>query len=148
MVFKKGRATSCILRPRTTYIKSRWGSKGIICPRQDNRQGAQRHGVACLLFIPLPGYYANVILVLPLEESVKTISLKLPEPLDARLTTLIQKRGMSKSAIIREALEEYLSREGEPNPGSFLELAQDLCGCVEGAVDLSTNQGHLDGYGQ
>ena len=88
------------------------------------------------------------MLVLPLEESVKTVSLKLPELLDAKLTTLIRKRGTSKSAIIREALEEYLSREGEPSPGSFLELAQDLCGCVEGPVDLSTNQDHLDGYGQ
>ncbi len=79
---------------------------------------------------------------------MKTVSLKLPELLDAKLTTLIRKRGTSKSAIIREALEEYLSREGEPSPGSFLELAQDLCGCVEGPVDLSTNQDHLDGYGQ
>ena len=80
--------------------------------------------------------------------SVKTVSLKLPESLDAKLTILIRKRGMSKSAIIREALEAYLAREGELSPGSFLELARDLCGCVEGPVDLSTNQSHLDGYGQ
>lgn len=88
------------------------------------------------------------MLVLPWEESMKTVSLKLPEPLDAKLTALIRKRGMSKSALIREALEDYLSREGEPGPGSFLEMARDLCGCVAGPIDLSTNQDHLDGYGQ
>jgi hypothetical protein len=88
------------------------------------------------------------MLVLPSEGSVKTVSLKLSDTLDAKLTALIRKRGINKSTIIREALEDYLSREGAPSPGSFLEMAEDLCGCVEGAVDLSTHLDHLHGYGQ
>ena len=83
-----------------------------------------------------------------MENRMKTVSLKLPDTLDAQLTALIRQRGTSKSAVIREALEAYLSRAGEPQPGSFLEMARDLCGCVEGTPDLSTNPDHLHGYGQ
>lgn len=79
---------------------------------------------------------------------MKTVSLKLPDSLDAQLTILIHRRGTSKSALIREALESYLFRQGVSLQGSFLEMAHDLCGCVEGPVDLSTNQDYLDGYGQ
>lgn len=31
---------------------------------------------------------------------------------------------------------------------SFLALAGDLTGCLEGPEDLSTNEDYLDGYGQ
>ena len=79
---------------------------------------------------------------------MKTVSLKLPDALDARLSALIRKRKVSKSVVIREALEAYLTREGEADPNSFLESARDLWGSVEGPADLSTNPKHLDGYGQ
>ena len=79
---------------------------------------------------------------------MKTISLKLPEALDMKLTALIRRQGGSKSAIVRAALEAYIARESEAAQGSVLEAAQDLCGCLEGPADLSTNPNRLDGYGQ
>ena len=79
---------------------------------------------------------------------MKTVSLKLPDALDSKLTALIRKRQMSKSAVIREALEAYLAREDEADPNSFLEAARELCGIVDGPSDLSTNSTYLDGYGR
>jgi hypothetical protein len=79
---------------------------------------------------------------------MKTVSCTLSETLNARLTTLIRRRRTSKAAIMRAALEAYLTREGAPAGASVLDLVQDLGGCVEGPVDLSTRQEALDGYGQ
>jgi Arc/MetJ-type ribon-helix-helix transcriptional regulator len=83
-----------------------------------------------------------------MEIMMKTVSIKLPDTLDSRLSVFIRKRKVSKSAVIREALEAYLARESEAAPNSFLEAARDLCGHVDGPVDLSTSPKHLDGYGQ
>jgi hypothetical protein len=35
-----------------------------------------------------------------------------------------------------------------PKPGSVLDLASDLCGCVVGPADLSTNPKYMGGYGK
>jgi predicted DNA-binding protein len=83
-----------------------------------------------------------------MEIVMKTVSLKLPDALDGRLSVFIRKRKVSKSVVIREALEAYLARESEAEPNSFLEAARDLCGHVDGPVDLSTTPKHLDGDGQ
>ena len=79
---------------------------------------------------------------------MKTVSLKLSEALDAQLTALIRQRRTSKAAIVRAALEAYLTREGTPAGASVLDLVQDLGGCIEGPFDLSTQRETLDGYGQ
>jgi predicted DNA-binding protein len=78
---------------------------------------------------------------------VKTLCLKLPEEVAARLAALARKRGQSKSAVVRAILDQYLVR-GEAAEGSCLELAADLAGCVEGPRDLSSNPKHMRGFGQ
>jgi predicted DNA-binding protein len=83
-----------------------------------------------------------------METTMKTVSLKLPDALDVKLSVFIRKRKVSKSVVIRDALEAYLAREEEADPSSFLESARDLYGSVDGPADLSTNPKHLDGYGQ
>jgi len=79
---------------------------------------------------------------------MKTISLKLPEALDAKLSTAARRRGQTKSALAREILEESLGKGERPGSGSCLELAADLVGCVKGPGDLSYNKRHLLGFGQ
>ena len=80
---------------------------------------------------------------------MKTISLKLPEALAMRLNAAARKRQASKSTLVREALEAYLSNGGRPQPESFLELAGDLIGCVDGGPgDLVHNKKHLEGFGR
>jgi hypothetical protein len=79
---------------------------------------------------------------------MRTISLKLPEALDARLAALAQQRNTSKSEIVREALSDYLSHDHRPLTGSFLSLAKDLVGCIDGPIDLAANKAYLQGYGR
>lgn len=79
---------------------------------------------------------------------MKTMSLKVPAALEARLTASAQRRKVSKSTILREAIDSYLNREGGPRAGSCLALARDLAGRVAGSGDLSFNKKHLVGYGR
>ena len=79
---------------------------------------------------------------------MKTLSLKLPEPLDAKLTAAAKQRGTNKSVLIRDAIETYLSHSNEPLENSFLDLAKEFIGCVEGPKDLSFNKEYMKGYGR
>lgn len=79
---------------------------------------------------------------------MKSVSLKLPDAVAAQLEALAKRRGASKSEVIRDALAVYLS-SNQPNlPGSFLELAKDLVGIVDGPPDLSTNPQYMEGFGR
>ena len=78
---------------------------------------------------------------------MSTVSLKISPALDHAVEQLAKSRGVSKSAVIREAIERYLSGGAQPAKGSFGALARNLAGCVEGPPDLSSNAEHLKGYG-
>jgi dipeptidyl aminopeptidase/acylaminoacyl peptidase len=79
--------------------------------------------------------------------SMRTISLKLPDDIDARLEARARDLGMTKSEITREALLRYL--DGEPTPGvSCLDLVRDLVGTARGPGDLASNKKYLRGYGR
>jgi predicted transcriptional regulator len=75
---------------------------------------------------------------------MKTISLKVPDELDSRLTAAARRSGKRRSAIARESLSAYLDAAG----GSCLELVADLAGCAKGPRDLSRNAKYLRGYGR
>lgn len=79
---------------------------------------------------------------------MKTLSLKLPETLDAELTAVAAQRGESKSTLVRRALENYLSRGHKASRTSFLVHAKDLIGSLQGPPDLSVNKDYLRGYGK
>jgi len=107
-----------------------------------------------------------------------TLTLKLPKALDAQLTEAAKRRRASKTAILQEALREYLARRvdepsgeaatrqepeltreyfeqylkehGVPAPESFAAKAAKYIGCidVDGPTDLSTNPKHMEGFGE
>jgi metal-responsive CopG/Arc/MetJ family transcriptional regulator len=79
---------------------------------------------------------------------MKTISVKIPEDLDLKLTAVAAKRDESKSALIRAALDHLVKSSEAITPNSCLDLAKDLIGSVEGPSDLSYNSRHLKGYGR
>jgi Arc/MetJ-type ribon-helix-helix transcriptional regulator len=79
---------------------------------------------------------------------MRTITLKLPDGLAARVSAAVRRRSMSTSALVREALEDRLGAEKDTRPGSCLDLAHDLRGSLEGPADLSSNPAHLKGYGR
>jgi metal-responsive CopG/Arc/MetJ family transcriptional regulator len=80
-----------------------------------------------------------------------TLSLKVPKKLEARLTTAARRRGTTKSALVREALDRFLSGdENKPNKAavSCMDLASDLAGCISGPKDLATNKRYMRGFGR
>jgi hypothetical protein len=79
---------------------------------------------------------------------MKTLSVKVPDGLDARLTAAARRRKTNKSALVRKALEGALREPGKPKAGSALDLVRDLIGCVAGPADLSVNKAHLKTFGR
>jgi hypothetical protein len=75
---------------------------------------------------------------------MKTLSVKLPASLDARLAALARRKGQTKSALTREILSHFLSRERF----SCLDLVADLVGCVSGPRDLATNNRYMRDFGR
>lgn len=77
---------------------------------------------------------------------MRTVSFKLPSALDEALDELARTRRMSRSELVREAIEA-LAHAGSRRP-SVTALTADLVGSVGGPADLSTNGKHLTGYGK
>jgi hypothetical protein len=91
-----------------------------------------------------------------------TLTLNLPESLDTQLTEVAERQRASKTALLLEALREYLARqtteahlaqdtppESSPERPTVGELAGHLAGCLEGGPpDLSTNKKYMEGFGE
>jgi hypothetical protein len=78
----------------------------------------------------------------------RTITVKLPRKLAARLSAEVQERQTTQSAVVREALERHFFDRSNASEPSFLDLAQEYAGCIQGPPDLSSNKRRLAGYGQ
>jgi predicted DNA-binding protein len=82
-------------------------------------------------------YYATI---------VRTISIKLPDDLLARLESEAKARRVTRSLLIRESLLRKESRAGEP---SCYDLARDLAGVVKGLPrNLVEDPKYMEGFGQ
>ena len=79
---------------------------------------------------------------------MKTISVKIPEELDIKLSAVAARRRESKSALIRAALDQMVESSETVTSNSCLDLAKDLIGTAEGPSDLSHNKKYLKGYGR
>ena len=75
---------------------------------------------------------------------LKTMTIKVPAPLSAKVARLARRRGTTQSEIVREALRTYAERERP----SFSESAAEFCGVAKGPGDLSTNPAWLDDFGR
>lgn len=79
---------------------------------------------------------------------MKTLSLKLPETLLEKLASAARERGESRSALVRNAIETFITKNNHAPKGSCLDIAKDLAGCVNGPADLSFSKKRMRGYGQ
>ena len=80
---------------------------------------------------------------------MKTISLKLPDNLLARLEEEARVRRVTKSELVREGIEKTLEGTTVAEDPSCYELGRDLAGSLKGLpADLATNADHLEGFGQ
>jgi len=81
--------------------------------------------------------------------SSQRITIRISESLVKRLKKQAGTRGRSESALVREALENYLG-EAQPSSSAY-DLAREagLIGCVRrGPSDLSTNRKYFEGFGK
>jgi hypothetical protein len=76
---------------------------------------------------------------------MKTVTVKLPEPLAAWLARRARELGRPQSDIVREALQR--ASDGDSG-ASCHDVFADVCGIVNGPKDLSTNPRHLAGFGE
>jgi hypothetical protein len=79
---------------------------------------------------------------------MKTLSVKLTDGLDAKLSAAARRRKTTKSSLVRKTLEDVLREQGKPKRGSALDLVRDLVGCVAGPADLSVNKAHFKTFGR
>jgi len=77
-----------------------------------------------------------------------TISLKVPDELVARMDAVARAKRTSRSALLREAMEDKLKLVARKTPPSLFERSADLCGKDHsGLGDLASNPTHLQGFG-
>ena len=76
---------------------------------------------------------------------MKTITVKLPEPLAAWLSRRARALGRSQSDLVREALQ---SASDGTSGVTCHDVFADICGVIDGPRDLSTNPKHLSGFGE
>lgn len=82
---------------------------------------------------------------------MNTLTLKLPPTLDEAVRAAAEAKHVSRSELVRCALENYLRlhENGEKHQASMLDRAGDLVGCFEGGPeDLASNPKHLAGFGR
>jgi hypothetical protein len=72
-------------------------------------------------------------------------TIKLPEPLDDKLTAIAKRRHMTRAKALREALDVFDGQTAKPPVAA---LAADLIGSLEGPGDLLSNPKHMAGYGR
>jgi metal-responsive CopG/Arc/MetJ family transcriptional regulator len=78
-----------------------------------------------------------------------TITCKIPDALNDQLETEASRKLLSKSEIIRNALERSLKNSNHKGEKSAFESVKDLCGIIkDGPADMSTNPKYMDGFGK
>ncbi|CAG0953962.1 hypothetical protein BURK2_00355 [Burkholderiales bacterium] len=81
---------------------------------------------------------------------MNTLTVKMPSQLAETLDQLCAREHVTRSELVRRAIESYLraQTEGESR-GGLLDRAGDLVGCFEGGPkDLASNPKHLAGFGR
>lgn len=78
-----------------------------------------------------------------------TLTLKIHEKMAAELSVEARREHRSKSAVVREALQNYLRRKKPVADRCCYDLAEPFAGCVkDGDPDLSYGKNHLSGFGR
>lgn len=79
---------------------------------------------------------------------MKAISSRIPERLAAELAAVARRKGVSRSAVIRDAVKRFLVADEVAHPKSALDLVADLVGTHDGPADLSVNEKYMQGFGE
>lgn len=77
-----------------------------------------------------------------------TITCKIPPELDAQLEAVAHQKHVSKSEIVRGALEKDLKENSKRMRLTAYDLVKHLSGSLHGPKDLSVNPEYLEGFGE
>ena len=78
-----------------------------------------------------------------------TITCKIPDELNGRLEAEAERKLLSKSDIVREALERSLQHCRSSQKPTAFDRVKDLCGIIkDGPTDLSTNPKYMKDFGK
>jgi ribbon-helix-helix CopG family protein len=73
-------------------------------------------------------------------------NIKLPEPLDGKLTAIAKRRHTTRAKALREALDAFDEQTAKRT--TVESIVGDLIGSLEGPGDLLSNPKHMAGYGR
>ena len=80
---------------------------------------------------------------------MKTLTMKLPDGLLGWVEAEARRTQQPKSALVRQILQQHQQEQQQHRRQSALDLAADLCGCVQsGLGDLARNKKHLKNFGR
>lgn len=80
---------------------------------------------------------------------MSTLTLKMPDSLLLRLQQESRLRRVSKTALIRTALEKELKGPQDSKEVSCYDLARDLAGSIKRLPkDIATNPKYMEGFGR
>jgi hypothetical protein len=80
---------------------------------------------------------------------MSTLTLKMPDSLLLRLQQESRLRRVSKTALIRTALEKELKEPQDSKEVSCYDLARDLAGSIKRLPkDIATNPKYMEGFGR
>lgn len=81
---------------------------------------------------------------------MSTLTIKLPSELNAEVAAQAARQHVSKSELVRQALQSFFQQQSDvPPPAGLLSKLDDLVGCFSGGpADLSSNPDHLTDFGQ
>jgi hypothetical protein len=73
-----------------------------------------------------------------------TITCKIPDDLNKQLEAEASRKLLSKSALVREALERSFKRQGKARRQSAFDRVRHLCGIIkDGPTDVSRNPKYI-----
>jgi predicted transcriptional regulator len=82
---------------------------------------------------------------------MSTLTIKLPSELHAEIEAQAARQHLSKSELVRQALQSFFRQQSSDSqaPNGLLAQLDGLVGCFAGGpVDLSTNPDRLADFGQ
>lgn len=80
-------------------------------------------------------------------QRMKTLSVKIPHDTNQALSALARRHGIAKSRLIREACQEYFTKQPEHAETSLLERIGDIAGSLNGPGNLTTTPEYLHRHG-
>lgn len=82
-----------------------------------------------------------------MANTMKSLSVSIPDQLDRRIGREAVRRGISKYAFAREALSTHFSNSRNRVP-SVLDLVRNIVGKYDGLGDVSTNPKYMEDFGK